>query len=234
VQAYPAVFLVLASIPLSIFRSASADEEGAIAQVLTSLWAALDARALGGLDKSAAHAALLSAVLDTLVFAMKRAGSGDGEWRNVLLGKGAVEGLMREQVGLVLGRVAAKELSVDVGNVGRILSMFLEGMKGEVLKGVLDEIRKRLCGSEDANRGVEHALLRALGAQAKEGSRVHSALKGIISEAAEQIIRRAEVAAAEGGEDKDVKVAGILQQALQGFAEEIFGDSGMHEVCDAC
>jgi hypothetical protein len=93
VQAYRAVLIVLSSIPLSIFQTASASTsvtaaapavgaaadrtdsaagaDGALAQILISLWAALDARALGGLDRAAAHAGLLGAVLDTVTFAIK-------------------------------------------------------------------------------------------------------------------------------------------------------------------
>ncbi|KAI0084737.1 hypothetical protein BDY19DRAFT_969852 [Irpex rosettiformis] len=67
-QAYPAVLVVLSTIPWSILAATTNPVE----RLFTSFWAAVDGRALSGLDRSAAGKAFLWSVLECAVYISRR------------------------------------------------------------------------------------------------------------------------------------------------------------------
>ncbi|KAF7796133.1 hypothetical protein EIP86_007306 [Pleurotus ostreatoroseus] len=68
VQGYPAIIIILSTVPPSIMASVSRPLE----TLLTSFWAAVDGRALSGLDRTAASAAFLSSLLECTRFLARR------------------------------------------------------------------------------------------------------------------------------------------------------------------
>ncbi|KAJ3553232.1 hypothetical protein NM688_g3725 [Phlebia brevispora] len=82
VQEYPAVIIILSTIPSSIMASIPTP----IQTLFTSFWAAVDGRALSGLDRTTASAAFLSSLLECTRFIARRL---LGENGAVLLGADA-------------------------------------------------------------------------------------------------------------------------------------------------
>ncbi|KAI0945042.1 hypothetical protein AcV7_001681 [Taiwanofungus camphoratus] len=69
IQGYPAVLIILSTIPSSVLATSSTNP---LHDLFTSFWAAIDGRALSSLDRTAASAAFLSALLECLVFVIRR------------------------------------------------------------------------------------------------------------------------------------------------------------------
>lgn len=84
--------------------------------LFTSFWAAVDGRALSGLDRMAASAGFLSSVLECSVYMTRRLLADDGE---ALLAEGendlrtTARALLCEQVGRTWEELSAQRLKVD-------------------------------------------------------------------------------------------------------------------------
>ncbi|KZV76793.1 hypothetical protein PENSPDRAFT_645898 [Peniophora sp. CONT] len=72
VQGYPTVLIILTTIPTSILAAPQPEAPYPAHALFTSFWAALAGRALGTLDRVAAGAAFLSAVLECAAFVTRR------------------------------------------------------------------------------------------------------------------------------------------------------------------
>ncbi|KZT28004.1 hypothetical protein NEOLEDRAFT_1059411 [Neolentinus lepideus HHB14362 ss-1] len=69
-QGYPTVVIILSTLPPSFLVYPNLSDS--LSELFTSFWAAIDGRALSGLDRTASSAAFLSALLECTVFLIKR------------------------------------------------------------------------------------------------------------------------------------------------------------------
>lgn len=152
VHSYPAVIIILSTIPSSV----SAIHITQISQRLTyyphkilavsptpvqtffdSFWAAIDGRALGGLDRAAASAAFLSSLLECMVFIVKRLMGDQGKMLVAEGGDGKEEALrlITEQFKRVWEDISTDKLKVPhhvaAGALSRTLATLLKGGEGK-------------------------------------------------------------------------------------------------------
>jgi hypothetical protein len=185
-----------------VFAAAAPDEGGALPLVLASLWAALDARALGGLDRAAAHAGLLGALLDTLALARRAPHLGPSP--------------LADEFAALGGALAARRLQVPPRAAGAALGAALDALGAEEAEGAVDALARGLAG--------DAGLLRAVAQGTRVGSPAHVRLRGMVDAAATRALDDAEKA--DGAAEK----ARILADALAAFADELFGDEASSNV----
>ncbi|KAG7441328.1 uncharacterized protein BT62DRAFT_937246 [Guyanagaster necrorhizus] len=70
IQGYPTVVIIISTIPSSIFASTSSSSP--LADFFTSFWAAIDGRALRGLNRTKASGAFLESLYECMVFLLRR------------------------------------------------------------------------------------------------------------------------------------------------------------------
>lgn len=134
VQGYPTVVIILSTIPSSII--ASSGVKSPLEDLFTSLWAALDGRALSSLHRFVTSAAFLSALLECVVFMARRS----------VLGARRTEGstpdpddisdatkearsLVREQFGKVWQEIKGGRLKVEERAAARLVAQNLDALK---------------------------------------------------------------------------------------------------------
>ncbi|KAI3605699.1 delta 9-fatty acid desaturase [Moniliophthora roreri] len=141
-QGYPTVVIILSTIPSSII--ASARSQNPLDDLFTSFWAAIDGRALSSLQRSATSAAFLEALLECLVFLVRRiwrdretASSGQSdssaERISAILGASDAEQgaqtLIKSQIERVWTELAGSTLKVEPKRAGVALNkVLLEGL----------------------------------------------------------------------------------------------------------
>ncbi|KAJ8454647.1 hypothetical protein ONZ45_g19221 [Pleurotus djamor] len=136
IQGYPTVVIVLSTIPLAVMAAGSSTP---LADLCTSFWAAVDGRALSSLQRTAASAAFLSALLECLVFLTKRVygkpeevailiGTSDSDSRAASQSERFIA-MVSAQFTKVLGDVLDKTLKVQVNTTGQHLAHHLSSLR---------------------------------------------------------------------------------------------------------
>ncbi|OBZ77520.1 E3 ubiquitin-protein ligase listerin [Grifola frondosa] len=130
VQGYPAMLVVLSTIPSSILAPSSSTSP--LADLFTSFWAAIDARVLNSLDRAAASQAFLSSLLECVVFLVRRLlNSSDEDVELLTSGGGAVRKvetaqiLVKEQIGRAWEELSARHLKLEEAIIGTLLARTL-------------------------------------------------------------------------------------------------------------
>jgi len=142
-QGYPAVIVILSSIPPSVrihpplaylpFYNPDLDPPQFLLQsdsgipaspFFSSFWAAVDGRALSALDRTAASAAFLSALLECTAFVVRRVRSARDKAGNNVYGEGAERELVHGQYARVWEESTSKRLKVE-GTAGESVAKSL-------------------------------------------------------------------------------------------------------------
>lgn len=143
-QGYPAIIVIISSIPSSVraHRSTLSDlrlynhdidpqqillhsDSGISASpFFSSFWAAVDGRALSALDRTTKSAAFLSALLECIVFVVRRVRSAREEVDNEY-GGDAEEALVRDQYTKVWEECTSRRLRVEEGTAAELMAKSL-------------------------------------------------------------------------------------------------------------
>ncbi|CAL1708694.1 unnamed protein product [Somion occarium] len=125
-QGYPAIIIILSTISPAIFATV----QEPLQTLFISFWAAVDGRALSGLDRVAASSAFLSSLLESAVFMVRRLGN--GQFAQVLAHddpKIAARVLVEEQISRVWEEVSSGRLKVQDETASRTLAKTLLSLK---------------------------------------------------------------------------------------------------------
>ncbi|EKM56485.1 uncharacterized protein PHACADRAFT_92839 [Phanerochaete carnosa HHB-10118-sp] len=240
VQAYPAVIIVLSTIPPMILATIPTP----ISTLFDSFWAAVDGQALSGLDRVAASVAFLSALLECVVFMVRRL---RGDQAAVLLsedqqdGRQAAIDLVREQFKRVWEEISSERLKTDENLAATSLSktlMALYEADEELFRtawGVLsDAIKVQLITSQQRVPSLIPATLKIFRGSSTEGSTLAQANDQLINDVIYSTIRRFEEIL-----DQDESIAvdqtrlRSLVIVLDAFGTDIFADEGLASAIDA-
>ena len=91
----------------------------------SSFWAAVDGRALSALDRTAASAAFLSALLECITFVVRRMRSARDKAENSVYGDNAEKELVRAQYTRAWEESASRRLKVEEGVAGELVAKSL-------------------------------------------------------------------------------------------------------------
>ncbi|PPQ64462.1 hypothetical protein CVT24_008472 [Panaeolus cyanescens] len=136
-QGYPAVVLIVSTIPSSILASHSAGSNP-LSHFFTSFWKAIDGRALSSLHRSVASAAFLSSLLECMIFLVKRLRNDalrDGSDTTALASASHTSQdtallLIKEQFSRILSEVSSGALKIEERALSRLLGQTLESLAG--------------------------------------------------------------------------------------------------------
>lgn len=143
IQGYPAILVILSTIPPSVrslwtvaLYSVLMEDlqvltslEAPLESLFVSFWAAVDGRALSGLDRLTASKAFLSSLLECFLLFVRRLS--DERLARVLLpkydaeGPGAVSTFVAEQIGRIWDDLSSKSLKVEDGAAAGLLAKTL-------------------------------------------------------------------------------------------------------------
>ncbi|PFH48098.1 hypothetical protein AMATHDRAFT_66268, partial [Amanita thiersii Skay4041] len=147
-QGYPTILIILSTIPNSILLAASPLPFG---DFFTSMWMAVEGRALTSLQRSATSAAFLSAFLECIVFLLKRLLNEDPEKAKLTIHDkdAAAHQVIMEQFTKVLDVLCTSKLKVEEATASEHLIKFLislynvqEGLATTAWKILSDAIQK--------------------------------------------------------------------------------------------
>ncbi|EPQ53690.1 hypothetical protein GLOTRDRAFT_117039 [Gloeophyllum trabeum ATCC 11539] len=190
-QGYPTVVIVLSTLPASFLSTPTVED--ALKDLFTSFWAAVDARALGGLDKAAAHRAFLSSLLECTAFLVRRIRQ-DPAFRDANVDAHEVRRwLVGEQSARVMEALAGGGLRVEGAGAG---AGALVGRHLEALEGVDIELFRAAWAPVDATLarvGARFACgaLKAFWETFGEGSEARAAARRAIGEVARRAVGEA-------------------------------------------
>ncbi|GJE86513.1 hypothetical protein PsYK624_025930 [Phanerochaete sordida] len=239
VQAYPAVIIVLSTIPPSIFATVPTP----VSTLFESFWAAVDGQALSGLDRMAASAAFLSSLLECVVFMVRRL---HGEQASALLsesqedGKQAASELVREQIRRVWEEISSERLKLDEQLAAESLSKTLAALS-EIDEGLFrtawavlsDVIKVQLITAQQGVPPLVPAALKVFRASAAAESALAQANDQLVNDVTGSTIRRFEEIL---DQDESVVVDEArlksLVTILDTFGDDIFADEGLASAID--
>ncbi|RDX54789.1 hypothetical protein OH76DRAFT_1398200 [Lentinus brumalis] len=134
-QGYPAVLIILSTIPTSIISASSSQP---LEDIFTSFWAAVDARVLNSLDRVAASTAFLSSLLECLVLLVRRVlAVPEAEGVSLLYGSSqdhpsdvdsAVKAILREQTKRTWEELSSGRVKVEGKDAGSELAKTLANL----------------------------------------------------------------------------------------------------------
>ncbi|KAI0341369.1 hypothetical protein BDW22DRAFT_1358876 [Trametopsis cervina] len=195
---YPAVLVILSTVPSSVLASVASP----LNTLFTSFWAAVDGRALSGLDRKAASAAFLSSVLECSVFMARRLLSSNGQ---ALLSedeadpKTAVRTLVGDQVNRAWEEVSSQRLAVDEKLAAQYMTRTLDSMKQidedlavHVWEGLAASIRASLAAKDQSIPTLLPAVVQSFRSSFVPDSRLAQANKELTEEIIRSIISQVE------------------------------------------
>ncbi|KAJ3517521.1 hypothetical protein NLJ89_g467 [Agrocybe chaxingu] len=234
IQGYPAVVVVVSTIPPSLLFSTTSPP---LEQFFASFWAAIDARALSSLHRIVASAAFLGSLLECMVFLVKRLWN-DNEPTHAQ----AAETVVREQIARVWEELSSKRLKVEERAAARLLARTLESLFSveEALFGAAWETLERVIQEssvKEADAGLVASCLKVLVDRFKEGSVLKEKARRLVKEVLSADVERCEkVLALEGKEDGEegaVKPTfALLVDMLEQFREGLFSHEGFSSKLD--
>ncbi|PCH44774.1 hypothetical protein WOLCODRAFT_145160 [Wolfiporia cocos MD-104 SS10] len=133
VQGYPAVLVVLSTVPDSIlFTPGDQSSSSSIPceELLVNFWAALDGRALSGLDRKATNKAFLEALCECVVLIVRRLmrPTTDSTRKPGTTSEGDSRTLVSAQVQRIWDELCAKRIRLSGALAGACLARLVEGM----------------------------------------------------------------------------------------------------------
>ncbi|KAF9003444.1 hypothetical protein BDQ17DRAFT_1425395 [Cyathus striatus] len=243
VQGYPAVMVILSTIPSSIFAF-SQSQDPPLTELFTSFWAAVDGRALSSLQRSATSAAFLGSLLECLSLLVRRLYRPSDvvkEKVNSLLNStltpdAEAKRLVYEQFSLVWESLSSGRLKVEERAASRLIAHALDSLydiSPALFKAGWEGLQRHLIRTEHPS--LVATLLKVLYDRFKEGSQVKDAVKKSLQELLSQEIvdtERAMTRLEDEGIIPPQEPFALLQTLLETFREGLFFDDTFTERLD--
>ncbi|KAG6901384.1 hypothetical protein C0995_012648 [Termitomyces sp. Mi166 len=239
VQGYPAVVVILSTIPSSILASATTQQHNTFSPLLTALWAVLPTRVLSSLHRAAASRAFIESVLECVVFLIRRAVR--EHERGEEIGVRVPEAdLVRDQIGKVWIHLERGELGVDPRAAARVVGRVL-GMLGAIEFGLFDAawdvLGRCMSGARETKPGLVAVFWKVVGdwfRHGHEGAEEREREREKVEEAMSAELELSVRECSESLEDKStIRGVSFLVEMLDQFREGLFEDVGFAEVIDA-
>ncbi|KAI0646534.1 hypothetical protein C8Q79DRAFT_910042 [Trametes meyenii] len=237
VQGYPTVLVILSTIPPSIIAASSAHP---LEDLFTSFWAAVDARVLNSLDRVAASAAFLSAVLESLVFFVRRLlTASPGQAVSLVNGQGeaqtpdadaAVKWLVQNQISRTWEEASSGRLKVKGKDTAAFIARTLRSLyklrPADIFEQawivLADGVQKTVTANGDASptiiSDVLNGLVESLEPRSAPGDAARDLISQVVKTALDQCIILLE--AEKVSQERVASLAAILDA----FGEHVFGD----------
>jgi E3 ubiquitin-protein ligase listerin len=164
-QGYPAVVVILSTIPTTILASSTLLQSSPWEDFFASFWAAIDGRALSSLERAATSAAFLSSLLECTTFLTRRL------LREHTLGEGGPGekscNIIAEQYRRVWEELLASRLRTEDGTAGMLLAKNLIDLY-QTDDGEYRRRRSRILLSNRRHLGIFHTTWEALSTAIKD------------------------------------------------------------------
>ncbi|KAI0263034.1 hypothetical protein BC834DRAFT_828029 [Gloeopeniophorella convolvens] len=223
-EGYPAVLIILSTIPSSILLHSDAAPDLPAAPFFASFWAAVDGRALSALERAAKSAAFLSALLECTAFVVRRVRA-DGA-RDA----GVESALVRAQYARVWEECAARRLRVEEGAAGELVAKSLARLS-EIDEGLFDAawdalapaMRGHLDSAEAANAQLVFSWLKAFRALFAEGSRPRGVAEELFEQVTQGVLARGQDAFSARSQGEGAgRALDVLLEVIDAFGDALF------------
>ncbi|KAI0075975.1 hypothetical protein K474DRAFT_1645833 [Panus rudis PR-1116 ss-1] len=229
IQGYPAVLIILSTIPPSIFATSTPP----LQVLFTSFWAAVDGRALSGLDRATASAAFLSSLVECAMFMVKRLRV--EQFASVLAGKDdpvcVARSLLSEQVARVWEEVSSGRLKVEVEMMAKALARTLKVLDANdqelfdaVWKQISTAIQAQLKSTDSSSSSLVPTTLRIFQLEFEPESRAAEATKRLVAEVVQAVVDQFDdILKDENVQPEPARLTSLIS-ILNAFGSELFAD----------
>ncbi|KAH8102265.1 hypothetical protein BXZ70DRAFT_63905 [Cristinia sonorae] len=234
-QGYPAVLIVFSTIPSSVLASVRPP----IKSLFTSLWAAIDGRALSGLDRAEASLAFVSSLLECTVFVARRIIN--DPTATVLVDGSPVETaqtLVAEQVTALWGELLSARLKVDFAKASdELLKMLVSLQKtDEVLfdsawTSVASSVRKQLNATSNPISSLIPTSLKIFAERFEQGTHPSDFTSQLTAEVLQSIVAHIGDIL-EKNEVPSPEYLDSLLGVLDTFGTQLFQDGSLTQAID--
>ncbi|KAF8500410.1 hypothetical protein F5888DRAFT_1682008 [Russula emetica] len=237
-QDYPAVIVILSSIPPSILLHS--DSGVPASPFFSSFWAAVDGRALSALDRTAASAAFLSSLLECTVFMVRRVRNAREKAGNSGYGEDAEKELVRVQYSRVWEECTSRRLRVEEKVAGELVAKSLVRLN-EIDAGLFDVAWGAFMpgmtvpfDSADApNRQFLFSLLKAFRTVFVGGSHPLSVVDELFQRIVGGVLERSRAALLSRMHDEDNhRILDVLLDLISTFGDDLFTGVDQAEALD--
>ncbi|KAK0452099.1 uncharacterized protein EV420DRAFT_1273820 [Desarmillaria tabescens] len=180
IQGYPTVVIIISTIPSSTFASTSSVSP--LTDFFMSFWAAIDGRALSGLNRAKASGAFLESLYECMVFLLRRVHRDAGHASLLLGAEAKMEELVEDQLVRTFKALEDRTLKVEeknlCGTVAKTL-VSLEAINHDLYQSawrVLSQIIK------DSGSSIAPCLLRTLLDRFPDDSELYAASRALLRE----------------------------------------------------
>ncbi|KAF9447824.1 hypothetical protein P691DRAFT_670660 [Macrolepiota fuliginosa MF-IS2] len=255
VQGYPTVMIILSTIPSSVSSVlpfagnsginiiASSGTKTPLEDLFTSLWAALDGRALSSLHRVVTSAAFLSAVLECTVFMARRLildGTGEGGKSALSANRSADVGdearrLVQAQFGKVWEEMKSGRLKVEERAGARLVGQNLDSLEkidsgfasrqgGEtrLFDAAWSTLKSCLKDAAKSNPGLVATFMKILFDHFKDSTNGKREIEGLFHEILQENVQRVDEVLSTGGGESAKDEIKFLESMLEQFREGLF------------
>ncbi|KAI0273234.1 hypothetical protein BGY98DRAFT_998534 [Russula aff. rugulosa BPL654] len=237
-QGYPAVIVILSSIPPSILLHS--DSGVPASPFFSSFWAAVDGRALSALDRTAASAAFLSSLLECTAFMVQRVRNAREKAGNSGYGVDAEMELVRAQYLRVWEECTSRKLRVEEKVAGELVAKSLVRLN-EIDSGLFDAAWGAFMpgmtlpfDSADApNRQFLFSLLKAFRTVFVAGSHPLSVVDELFQRIVGGVLEQSRAALLSRTHDEDNdRILDVLLDLISTFGDDLFTGVDQAEALD--
>ncbi|KAH9959432.1 hypothetical protein BC827DRAFT_504162 [Russula dissimulans] len=236
-QGYPAVILILSSIPSSMLLHSDSDVPAS--PFFSSFWAAVDGHALSALDRTAKSAAFLDALLECTAFVVRRMRSARAEAGNSVYKDGAETTLVRVQYTRVWEEYTSRRLRVEERVAGELVAKSLVRLN-EIDTGLFDEawdalapVMKMHSCSDASNTQFLLPLLKAFLTVFVDGSHPRSVADELFLRIAGGVFEQSRDALLSQTQNDDTcRILDLLLNLIDTFGDKLFSGVDQGEALD--
>ncbi|KAI9452266.1 hypothetical protein F5148DRAFT_1331820 [Russula earlei] len=239
-QGYPAVIVVLSSIPSSILLHPDSDIPAS--SFFSSFWAALDGHALSALDRPAKSAAFLDALLECTTFAVRRVHNARVQVGNSVYREGAENELVRVQYTRVLEEYTSRRLRIEERMAGELIAKNLVRLSEidtclfDDAWGAFSPAMVALSNSASAdppNTQLLLPLLKAFLILFVKGSHPRSVVDELFSRIVGNVLEKSRDALLARTQNEDTyRILHVLLDLIDSFGDSLFTGVGQAETLD--
>ncbi|TFY58014.1 hypothetical protein EVJ58_g6676 [Rhodofomes roseus] len=248
-QGYPTIIVIVSTIPPAIWGASS---ETPLNDFFTSLWAAVDGRALSALDRAATSAAFFSALLECLTFLVRRllncsaedakhllhgtsageTASDDAERRKV------AQNLVAEQYVRAWEALSKRRLRVEAETAANLIVKSLTGLyqlNDQLFSAAWDALSSSILKALESQDGtvspIASTILKAFQQQFDKGSAQAAASNALVAQVVQCAIKRCE-AILQSEEPPAQGQVDALVDVLSEFEGSVFSDLAVEKAID--
>ncbi|PBK68595.1 hypothetical protein ARMSODRAFT_958257 [Armillaria solidipes] len=180
IQGYPTVVIIISTIPSSIFASTSSVSP--LTEFFTSFWAAIDGRALSGLNRAKASGAFLESLYECMVFLLRRVHRDAGHASLLLGAEVKMDALVEDQLVKTFKSLEDRTLKVEEKNLCDIVAktlVSLEAIDHDLYQSAWDVLSQII---KDSASSIVPYLFRTFLDRFPDDSELHAASRILLQE----------------------------------------------------